>query len=81
MTKATELREMSDEQLQFTLKESAESLFRLRIQGPDRAAQRPQRTAQAPADDRPRQNDPERAGPHGCARKYGPAAQAKWQAK
>jgi large subunit ribosomal protein L29 len=32
MTKASELREMSDEQLEFTLKESAESLFRLRIQ-------------------------------------------------
>ncbi len=31
MTKASELREMSDEQLGFTLKESAESLFRLRI--------------------------------------------------
>jgi large subunit ribosomal protein L29 len=32
MTKAGDLREMSDEQLMFTLKESAESLFRLRIQ-------------------------------------------------
>ncbi|HTU25853.1 MAG TPA: 50S ribosomal protein L29 [Pirellulales bacterium] len=32
MTQASELREMSDEQLQFVLKESAESLFRLRIQ-------------------------------------------------
>lgn len=32
MTKATELREMSDEQLDLTLKESAESLFRLRLQ-------------------------------------------------
>jgi large subunit ribosomal protein L29 len=31
MTKAAELREMSDEQLEFTLKESAEGLFRLRI--------------------------------------------------
>jgi large subunit ribosomal protein L29 len=30
--KAAELREMSDEQLSLTLKESAESLFRLRIQ-------------------------------------------------
>lgn len=29
---AAELREMSDEQLQLTLKDSAESLFRLRIQ-------------------------------------------------
>lgn len=31
-TKASELREMSDEQLLLTLKESSESLFRLRIQ-------------------------------------------------
>jgi large subunit ribosomal protein L29 len=31
MTKATELREMSDEQLQLTLKDTAENLFRLRI--------------------------------------------------
>ena len=30
--KAAELREMSDEQLELTLKETAESLFRLRIQ-------------------------------------------------
>jgi large subunit ribosomal protein L29 len=32
MTKATELREMSDEQLALTLKESAENLFRMRLQ-------------------------------------------------
>jgi large subunit ribosomal protein L29 len=32
MTKATELREMSDEQLQLTLKETTEGLFRLRLQ-------------------------------------------------
>ena len=31
MTKASELREMSDDQLQLTLKESAENLFRLRL--------------------------------------------------
>ena len=31
MTKATELREMSDEQLQLTLKEATETLFRMRI--------------------------------------------------
>ena len=31
MTKASELREMSDEQLGLTLKETAETLFRLRI--------------------------------------------------
>jgi large subunit ribosomal protein L29 len=31
MTKATELREMSEEQLMLTLKETAETLFRLRI--------------------------------------------------
>jgi len=31
MTTAAELREMSDEQLGLTLKESAEALFRLRI--------------------------------------------------
>ena len=30
--KASELREMSDEHLQLTLKETAESLFKLRIQ-------------------------------------------------
>ena len=32
MTKATKLREMSDEQLVLTLKEASENLFRLRIQ-------------------------------------------------
>lgn len=32
MTKVSELREMSDEQLQLTLKETTESLFRLRLQ-------------------------------------------------
>jgi large subunit ribosomal protein L29 len=32
MTKASELREMSDEQLALTLKESSETLFRMRIQ-------------------------------------------------
>ncbi|MEX0677715.1 MAG: 50S ribosomal protein L29 [Pirellulales bacterium] len=32
MTKATELREMSDEQLGLTLKEAVENLFRMRIQ-------------------------------------------------
>ncbi|MEX0938039.1 MAG: 50S ribosomal protein L29 [Pirellulales bacterium] len=32
MSKATELREMSDEQLQLTLNEERETLFRLRIQ-------------------------------------------------
>ena len=32
MSKATELREMSDEQLELTRKEAAEKLFRLRIQ-------------------------------------------------
>ncbi len=31
MTKTTELREMSDEQLALTLRETAETLFRLRI--------------------------------------------------
>lgn len=32
MTKASELREMSDEQLSLTLKEATENLFRMRIQ-------------------------------------------------
>ncbi len=32
MTKASELREMSDEQLELTAKEAAEKLFRLRFQ-------------------------------------------------
>lgn len=32
MSKATELREMSDEQLEFTLKEAREQLFHLRFQ-------------------------------------------------
>lgn len=32
MTKISELREMSDEQLQLTAKEAAEKLFRLRFQ-------------------------------------------------
>jgi len=32
MTKVNELRQMSDEQLQLTAKETAEKLFRLRVQ-------------------------------------------------
>ncbi len=32
MNKAAELREMSDEQLELTIKEAAENLFRLRLQ-------------------------------------------------
>lgn len=32
MTKAHELRQMSDEQLELTVKEAAENLFRLRVQ-------------------------------------------------
>ena len=32
MTNASELREMSDEQLALTMKEAAENLFRMRIQ-------------------------------------------------
>ena len=32
MAKAAELRQMSDEQLELTLKEAAENLFRLRVQ-------------------------------------------------
>jgi large subunit ribosomal protein L29 len=32
MTKAAELRDMSDDQLQLTLKDTTESLFRLRLQ-------------------------------------------------
>jgi large subunit ribosomal protein L29 len=32
MSKAKELREMSDDQLELTLKEAAENLFRMRIQ-------------------------------------------------
>lgn len=32
MTKATELREMSDEQLELTLKETTSNLFHLRLQ-------------------------------------------------
>ncbi|MCG8448817.1 MAG: 50S ribosomal protein L29 [Pirellulales bacterium] len=32
MTKASELREMSDEQLEFTLKEATDNLFRFHIQ-------------------------------------------------
>ena len=32
MTKASELREMSDEQLSLTLKDASEQLFRLRLQ-------------------------------------------------
>jgi len=32
MTKATELREMSDEQLEFALKEAQDQWFRLRVQ-------------------------------------------------
>jgi large subunit ribosomal protein L29 len=32
MSKASELREMSDEQLELTRKEAAEALFRLRVQ-------------------------------------------------
>ena len=58
--KAAELREMSDEQLELTLKEAADTLVSAAAPGPDRAARRPQRTAEAPPDDRPDQDDPAR---------------------
>ena len=72
----TDLREMSDEQLTFTLKESAESLFRLRIQGADRTARRPQRVAQTAADDRPREDDSNRARRKAAAKAAASASQA-----
>jgi len=41
MTKASELREMSDEQLAITLKETTESFFRLRLQAETERTGRP----------------------------------------
>ena len=62
MTKANELRDMSDEQLELTLKEAIENLFRLRMQAADRAARRPQRAAPQPPADRPDQDHCKRSG-------------------
>ena len=61
MTKATELREMSDEQLALTLKETTEQPVPSAAPGADRAARRPQRAAQAAPADRPDQDDSEPA--------------------
>ena len=49
MTKANELREMSDEQLELTLKEAADKLVSAAHSGADRAARRPQRAAASTA--------------------------------
>ena len=64
---------MSDEQLELTLKEPTESLFRLRLQVADRAAGRPQRAAQAPPTDRPDQDDPDASGSWQAAASRPPA--------
>ena len=59
MTKASELREMSDEQIGVHAQGIGRELVPAADQGSDRAARRSQRVAQAAADDRPRQDDPE----------------------
>ena len=51
--KAAELRDMSDEQLELTLKETCESLFRLRIQAQTERLGCSQRIAATPPADRP----------------------------
>ena len=67
MAKATELRDMSDEQLGLTLKEANENLFRLRIQVADRAARRAQRAAPQPPAGRPNQDNPNAAAKEAAA--------------
>ena len=62
MTKASELREMSDEQLGLTAEGDDGAFFPPAAAGADRAAGRPQRTAQAAAVDRPDQDRPQPAG-------------------
>ena len=57
MTKATELRDMSDEQLGLTLKEADRELVPAADPVADRAARRAQRAATQPAADRPDQDD------------------------
>ena len=60
MTKVKELREMSDEQLGLTLKETTESLFRLRLQPQTERLDAPSERKHRP--DRPGEDDPEPAG-------------------
>ena len=56
--KANELREMSDEQLRLTLKETAEGFFRLRTQASNRATRRSKRIAKEQAIDSSNKNNP-----------------------
>ena len=65
MTKASELREMSDEQLALTLQGSRREPVPAADPGADRAARRPQRAAQAAAADRPGQDHSNPACGHG----------------
>ena len=56
MTKATELRDMSDEQLGLTLKEADENLFRLRIKQQTERLDAPSELRKQSPSDRPDQN-------------------------
>ena len=63
--KATELREMSDEQLELTLKETERQPVPPADAGADRAARRAERAAAAPPADRPDQDHSDRASQQG----------------
>ncbi|EMI17522.1 50S ribosomal protein L29 [Rhodopirellula maiorica SM1] len=58
MTKTTELREMSDDQLEATAKEAGETLFRLRFQSQSERLNTPSEIKKKPTPDRADQNDP-----------------------
>ena len=61
MTKATHLREMSPEQLDFSLTEAKKELFRLRFQAATEKLDAPSNLTQAPPRDRANLHDPARA--------------------
>ena len=61
MAKASELREMSDEQIVLTWKEAAEQLFRLRLQAQTERLDVPSELRRQRRADRPLPDDPQRA--------------------
>ena len=64
MTKATHLREMSPDQLEFSLTEAKKELFRLRFQAATEKLDCAEQSPQAASRDRPDLHDPARTG-HG----------------
>ncbi len=64
MAKASELRDMSDEQIRAHLERGVRNLFRLRIQVADRAARCSDGIEETPPADRPLPDHFERARPY-----------------